>query len=90
MLSVTKLVVIVLSVMGTPGRFCLKYLFSVITMSVKMVTVILLSAINLFAIVLRVEWLFTETPFHRSGFSPNVLFTEKAAIHLWDCSPNVL
>ncbi len=37
-----------------------------------------------------VEWLFTETPFHRSGFSPNVLFTERAAIHLWDCSPNVL
>jgi len=36
-----------------------------------------------------VEWLFTETPFHRSGFSPNVLFTEKAAIHLWDCSPNI-
>ncbi len=39
--------------------------------------------------VIVVEWLFTETPFHRSGFSPNVLSTEKAAIHLWDCSPNV-
>jgi hypothetical protein len=37
-----------------------------------------------------VEWLFNETPFHRSGFSPNVIFTKKAAIHLWDCSPNVL
>ncbi len=37
----------------------------------------------------RVEWLFTETPFHRSGFSPNVLFTERMAIHLWDCSPNI-
>ncbi len=43
-----------------------------------------------FSSIYQVEWLFTETPFHRSGFSPNVLFTERAAIHLWDCSPNVL
>ncbi len=54
MLSVTKLVVIVLSVMGTLEKSCLKDLFSVIMMIVNMVTVILLSAINLIAIVLSV------------------------------------
>jgi hypothetical protein len=54
MLSVTKLVVIVLSVMGTMEKSCLKDLFCVNMMSVKMVTVILFSAINLIAIVLSV------------------------------------
>jgi hypothetical protein len=38
--------------------------------------------------------LFTEAAIHRTllqvEHSPNVLFTEKVAIPLWDCSPNVL
>jgi hypothetical protein len=58
-------------------------MFSIKTISIKTLSIIALSAKT-------VEWLFTETPFHRIGFSPNILFTEKAAIHLWDCSPNVL